>query len=70
MLPQDALETADYPGLVKKSLRTMFPDAKGRTNKRMLYKLVSTGASFQMRDMVLKNPRTYRPTGRGMGAGR
>ena len=56
MLPQDALETADYPGLVKKSLRTMFPDANGRTNKRMLYKLVSTGASFQLRDMVLKDP--------------
>jgi len=56
MLPQDSLETADYSGLVKKSLRTMFPDAKGRRDKRMLYKLVSTGASFQLRDMVLQNP--------------
>ena len=56
MLPQDSLETADYPGLVKKSLRTMFPDAKGRKDKRMLYKLASTGASFQLRDMVLKDP--------------
>ena len=56
MLPQDSLETADYPGLVKKSLRTMFPDAKGRKDKRMLYKLASSGASFQLRDMVLKDP--------------
>ena len=56
MLPRDSLETADYPGLVKKSLRTMFPDAQGRKDKRMLYKLVSTGASFQLRDMVLQNP--------------
>ncbi len=56
MLPQDALERADYPGLVKKSLRTMFPDAKGRSDKRKLYKLVSSGASFQLRDMVLQNP--------------
>ncbi|MBW2513827.1 MAG: phosphate ABC transporter permease PstA [Deltaproteobacteria bacterium] len=56
MLPRDALETADYPGLVKKSLRTMFADAKDRKDKRMLYKLVSTGASFQLRGMVLQNP--------------
>jgi len=56
ILPQDSLEKADYPGLVKKSLRAMFPDAKGRKDKRKLYKLVSTGASFQLRDMVLHNP--------------
>ena len=56
ILPRDSLKTADYPGLVKKSLRTMFPDAQGRKDKRMLYKLVSTGASFQLRDMVLQNP--------------
>jgi phosphate transport system permease protein len=56
MLSLDSLETADYPGLVKKSLRTMFPDAKGRKDKRMLYKLVSTGSSFQLREMVLKDP--------------
>ena len=55
-LPRDSLETADYPGLVKKSLRIMFPDAQGRSDKRMLYKLVSTGASFQLRDMVLQDP--------------
>ena len=56
LLPQDALETADYPGLVKQSLRNMFPDVKSRKEKRMLYKLVSTGASYQLRDMVLQNP--------------
>ncbi len=56
MLSGDSLERADYSGLVKKSLCAMFPDAKGRRDKRKLYKLVSTGASFQLRDMVLHNP--------------
>jgi len=57
VLQQDALTAADYPGLMKKSLRAMFPDAKGRSDKRSLYKLVSTGAAFQLRDMVLADPR-------------
>jgi phosphate transport system permease protein len=47
------LSTADYPGLVKKSLRNMFPDVSGRREKRMLYSLVSSGAAFDLRRMVL-----------------
>lgn len=43
----------DYPGIVKASLRKMFPDVKGRSDKRRLYKLVSSGAGFQLRKMVL-----------------
>ncbi len=54
-LPQDELSTADYPGIVKSSLRGMFPEAKGRSDKRKLYKLVSSGAAFQLRDMVMKD---------------
>jgi len=54
-LRQDSLATADYQGLVKKTLRTMFPDAKGRKDKRLLYGLVSSGASFQLRKMVLSD---------------
>ena len=56
ILRQDALAAADYPGLVKKSLRRMFPDVQGRRDKRSLYKLVSTGAAFQVREMVLNQP--------------
>ena len=56
MLRQESLASANYKGLVKKSLRNMFPDVKGRKDKRMLYGLVSSGASFQLRDMVLKHP--------------
>jgi phosphate transport system permease protein len=56
VLHQESLATANYQGLVKKTLRDMFPDVKGRRDKRMLYGLVSSGASFQLRDMVLKQP--------------
>ncbi|VEN74570.1 Phosphate transport system permease protein PstA [Candidatus Desulfarcum epimagneticum] len=50
------LSGADYAGLVKKSLRDMFPDAKSRRDKRALYSLVSDGASYQLRERVLKDP--------------
>jgi len=48
--------TGDYPGIVKTSLRTMFPDAKDRNDKRRLYQLISSGSSFQLRKMVLADP--------------
>ncbi|MCB2184289.1 MAG: phosphate ABC transporter permease PstA [Desulfobulbaceae bacterium] len=44
---------ADYDGLVKKSLRETFPDVKGRSQKRKLYGLVSSGAAYQLQDMVV-----------------
>ncbi|MEN8246902.1 MAG: DUF3333 domain-containing protein, partial [Thermodesulfobacteriota bacterium] len=53
---QGDLKTADYPGLVKKSLRALFPETKGRKDKRALYGIVSNGASYKLRRMVLKNP--------------
>lgn len=56
ILNKEALATANYQGLLKKSLRKMFPDAKGRSEKRLLYGLVSSGASFQLRDLVLQDP--------------
>ncbi|MDX1709030.1 MAG: phosphate ABC transporter permease PstA [Desulfobacterales bacterium] len=64
LLDEQSLATADYQGLVKKSLRQMFPDAKGRRDKRMLYGIVSSGASFQLRDMVLTRPEIIGQTSR------
>lgn len=49
----DDLETGNYQGLVKKSLSYLFPDVKGRSARRKLYSLVSSGAAYQIRDMVL-----------------
>ena len=56
ILSPDALQTADFPGLVKKTLREMFPDVRSRRDKRKLYSLVSSGAAFQLREMVLGDP--------------
>ena len=62
ILHQDALANADYQGLIKQSLRKMFPDVTGRRDKRELYGLVSSGASFLLRDKVLKHPETIGTT--------
>ncbi|MGD8310997.1 MAG: phosphate ABC transporter permease PstA [Gammaproteobacteria bacterium] len=51
------LATADYGGLVKDSLRQMFPKVVSRSERRLLYGLVSSGAAFQLREMVLNDPR-------------
>ncbi|MBF0202368.1 MAG: phosphate ABC transporter permease PstA [Desulfamplus sp.] len=56
VLGSEDLHVANYPGIIKKSLLNMFPDAKSRQDKRMLYSLVSSGAGFKIRNMVLENP--------------
>jgi phosphate transport system permease protein len=43
---------ADFDGLVRAGLRQQFPQVTGRSARRELYKLVSVGAAYQMRDMV------------------
>ncbi len=50
------LAYADFEGLVRSSLRKEFPGVSGRTERRELYRLVSTGASYQLRDMVADDP--------------
>lgn len=49
------LAAADFPGLVKKSLRTMFPEVKERSALKNLYKLVSPSAAYTLQDMVAQN---------------
>jgi len=53
---EEALLAGDYGGLVKTSLREAFPEARKRTERRKLQALVSPGASFHLRDMVLADP--------------
>lgn len=50
------LQFANYAAIVKKSLRTKFPDVKKRKEKRTLYGLVSSSAAYVLRDMVIANP--------------
>jgi len=52
----DVLSRADYEGLVKNTLRGMFPDVTKRQDRRELYDLVSSGAAFDLRDAVLRDP--------------
>ena len=51
-----ALSAASYPGLVKKTMRDMFPEVKGRKARRALYRIVSSGASFMLRERALADP--------------
>jgi phosphate transport system permease protein len=57
LLPERDLERADYQGLVKASCRHLFPNIHGRREKRQLHRLISTEASYQLRLMVLENPK-------------
>lgn len=52
----DALYAAKYSKVVKNSLKAMFPDVKGRKQKRALNNLVSKAAAYTLRDKVLKDP--------------
>lgn len=53
---QDVLSTANYSGLVKRSMQKLFPEVTHRREKRLLYKLISTGATYQLRKMVMDDP--------------
>ena len=52
----ETLGGADYAGLVKASLREMFPAVTERGERRALYSIISTGAGFELRDRVLADP--------------
>lgn len=47
---------ADYQGMVKRTLRGAFPEVKKRRDKKNLYKLVSSGAAYELLAMVQENP--------------
>ena len=47
---------ADFDGLIRTALRERFPDVSGRSSRRELYRLVSIGAGYQLRDMLEADP--------------
>ncbi|MGL1932665.1 MAG: phosphate ABC transporter permease PstA [Desulfotalea sp.] len=53
---KENLSQANYPAIIKKSLREMFPDIQGRKAKKDLYAIVSPGASYIIQDYVVGNP--------------
>ncbi|MBU0973650.1 MAG: phosphate ABC transporter permease PstA [Proteobacteria bacterium] len=54
-IDKEDLGAANYQGLVQGSLAKTFPDVKNRADKRKLYGMVSSGASFDLRRFVQKN---------------
>ncbi len=50
------LQYADFDGLVRNGLRTVFPEVSGRTERRELYRLVSVGAAYELRALVENDP--------------
>jgi phosphate transport system permease protein len=55
LLPGE-LHQANYLGLVRSGLQTMFPQVESRVEKRSLQALISSAAPFRVRDLVLENP--------------
>ncbi|MBA3011761.1 MAG: phosphate ABC transporter permease PstA [Proteobacteria bacterium] len=54
-IDKEDLGSANYQGLVRESLAKTFPAVKNRADKRKLYGMVSSGASFDLRKFVQKN---------------
>ncbi len=46
----------NYSKAIKSSLKTLFPNVKGRKNNKALKQLVSSSATYQIRDFVMDNP--------------
>ncbi len=52
----EVISNGDYGGIVKETLRNTFPEVKSRGDKRQLYSIVSSGAGYELRRMVMDNP--------------
>ncbi|OKH87779.1 phosphate ABC transporter permease PstA [Thalassospira sp. TSL5-1] len=47
---------ANFDALIKEALRKQFPDVTSRSEKRKLYDIVSSGASYDLRERVMETP--------------
>ncbi|MBL8707945.1 MAG: DUF3333 domain-containing protein, partial [Rhodospirillaceae bacterium] len=52
----DTLLAADYQGLIKDTLKEMFPAVTSRGDRRNLYGMISNAAGNEIRQAVLANP--------------
>ncbi|MBF0229119.1 MAG: phosphate ABC transporter permease PstA [Desulfamplus sp.] len=53
---REGLASANFPAIVKQSLFKMFPEVQSRGEKKQLASLISSGASYYIRDMLIENP--------------
>ncbi len=47
---------ADFDGLARQALRDVIPEASGRRDRREFYRILSNGAGYQLRDMLVEDP--------------
>ncbi|MEH6476332.1 MAG: phosphate ABC transporter permease PstA [Sneathiella sp.] len=50
------LARANYQALITKALHSKFPDVKKRRDRRALKKILSIGAEYELKELVLANP--------------
>jgi len=50
------LKYADFDGLVRAALRDQLPEVSGRNDRRAMYRIVSVGAGYQVRELISSNP--------------
>ena len=55
-LPASELRRANFNGAIREALRERFPDVSGRSDRRALYNLVSTGAQYDLARIVMDDP--------------
>lgn len=56
MLDRENLRKSNFQGIIKQSITKLYPEVRDRKSKRELYALFSSGAAFQLREAVLKDP--------------
>ncbi len=54
---QDDPSDGNYSGLMKDTLKEVFPYVKSRGDRRKLYGIVSGGASFELNEFAISNPK-------------
>ncbi|MDX1484557.1 MAG: phosphate ABC transporter permease PstA [Alphaproteobacteria bacterium] len=52
----EALRQANYTGYLRKALRDQVPSVVSRRDRRALHRLLSDGAGFELRNLVLSDP--------------
>lgn len=50
------LATANYAALIRQGVQTLFPQVQSRQDKRDIVKLISTGAAFNLQQLVMTKP--------------
>lgn len=55
-ITEEMLSAVNFGGIIKKALRDAFPEVRKRKQKKLLYRLISSGAEFELQDRLASNP--------------